>query len=157
MIHQWKMIFFLAAVLVTIADQLTKIWVQSYAEGYTIFRTEFFQFAHSRNTGAAFGLFQDHSFVLAIVALFAAFTILLFTLFFWHQLSIFGNTLGRTALGLMLGGTIGNLIDRLRFGSVTDFIDFRVWPSFNVADAAITVGAILFAYSLIFSTRAEKH
>jgi len=48
-------------------------------------------------------------------------------------------------LGLLLGGSLGNLLDRLRFGAVTDFIDFRVWPVFNVADAAITLGVILLA------------
>ncbi len=150
------MLFFLTTVLVAIADQLTKTWARSYAEGYPIFRTGFLQIVRSGNTGAAFGMFQDYSFVLTVVALFAVFFILLFALFFWHRFTIFNNRLGRTALGLVLGGTVGNLIDRLRFGYVTDFIDFRVWPSFNVADASITVGVILFVYSLIFLSRIER-
>jgi signal peptidase II len=56
----------------------------------------------------------------------------------------------RTSIGLILGGTIGNLIDRLRVGQVTDFIDFKVWPVFNVADASVTIGVILLAFCLIF-------
>jgi len=51
-------------------------------------------------------------------------------------------------LGLILGGAVGNLIDRLRFGGVVDFLDFRVWPVFNLADSCITVGAALLAVSL---------
>jgi len=65
--------------------------------------------------------------------------------------------LGRPVLGLVLGGAVGNLIDRLRFGYVTDFIDVGLWPAFNIADSAITIGVILLAYSLLRLTRAEKH
>jgi signal peptidase II len=56
---------------------------------------------------------------------------------------------GKIVLGLVLGGTIGNLIDRLHFGYVTDFIDFSFWPTFNIADSAVTIGAVIFAYRLI--------
>ncbi|MBA7678182.1 Lipoprotein signal peptidase [subsurface metagenome] len=55
---------------------------------------------------------------------------------------------GKSALGLVLGGTVGNIIDRLRFGYVTDFIDFGFWPAFNVADSSVVIGVIIFAYSL---------
>jgi len=56
----------------------------------------------------------------------------------------------------MLGGTVGNLIDRLRFGGVTDFIGIGIWPAFNIADSAIVVGAIILAYSLLRLARGEK-
>ena len=62
----------------------------------------------------------------------------------------------RGAAGLVLGGTIGNLIDRLRFGYITDFIDAGFWPAFNLADSAIVVGACMFAYSLLFLTRGQR-
>lgn len=150
------MIFFLTAVLVVIADQLTKAWVRSYAEGYTILHTGLFQLVHSRNTGAAFGVLQDYSFILTVVTFFVICFILVLVIFFWRRLNIFGNLLSRTSLGLYLGGAVGNLTDRLRLGSVTDFIDFRVWPSFNVADASMTVGVILFVYSLLSQARAEN-
>ena len=54
------------------------------------------------------------------------------------------------ALSMILSGAVGNLIDRLRLGAVIDFLDFRVWPVFNIADSAITIGAILLAYTIIF-------
>lgn len=54
----------------------------------------------------------------------------------------------KAALGLVLGGAAGNLLDRLRFGGVIDFLDFRVWPVFNLADSCITVGAVLMAWDL---------
>ena len=60
------------------------------------------------------------------------------------------------ALGLVLGGTAGNLIDRLRFGYVTDFIDVGIWPTFNIADSAVVVGVIIFVYSLRPLVKAEK-
>lgn len=150
------MVFSLTAALVAITDQLTKAWVRSYAEGYSFFSTGLFQLIHSRNTGAAFGVFQGYSFVLTVVSLIVIFSILLLVLFFWRRWYIFDNLLARAALGLYFGGAIGNLIDRLRFGSVTDFIDFHFWPVFNVADASMTVGVILFLYSLLFLSRAEK-
>lgn len=149
-------VFLLAAVIVVIADQISKTWARSYAEGQTFFRGGFFQFVHGRNTGAAFGLFQDYSLVLTIAAILAIIAILMLGLFFWNRWGAATGEVGRVALGLVLGGTTGNLIDRLRFGSVTDFIDFRFWPSFNVADSAITVGVILFIYSALFLGNAEQ-
>jgi signal peptidase II len=149
-------VFFLTAALVAIADQLTKTWVRSYDEGYTIFRTGLFQIIHIRNTGAAFGMFQSYSLILTVVTLFVMFAILATVLFFWRRVNIFGNLLARTAVGLYFGGAIGNLIDRLRYGYVTDFMDFRIWPVFNVADAAMTVGVVLFIYSILFLSKAEK-
>jgi len=62
-----------------------------------------------------------------------------------------------SAIGLVLGGTIGNLIDRLHLGYVTDFIDFKVWPVFNVADMSTTIGVIIIAYCLIFLAQSTKH
>ena len=59
----------------------------------------------------------------------------------------------RFSLGLILGGACGNLIDRFRWGSVIDFLDFRVWPVFNVADSAITIGGILICYKMLFSKK----
>ena len=63
---------------------------------------------------------------------------------------------GKSVLGLLLGGTVGNLVDRVRFGYVTDFIDFKIWPTFNVADSAVTVGVIIFAYFILCFTRSAK-
>ena len=117
----------------------------------------FFRITHVHNTGAAFGLFQGHSFTLTIVASAGIAVILLCALFLYRRFPILDSMPSRLALGLILGGTIGNLIDRLRFGYVTDFIDIGIWPTFNIADSAITVGAILFAYSSLRSlSKGEK-
>ena len=151
------MVFSLAALLVVIADQLSKLWIRSnLAVGESLLELGFFRIRHIYNTGAAFGLFQDQSFLLAIIAVIGVIAILLIVIVFPRRLPFLNGGLGKIALGLILGGTVGNLIDRLRFGRITDFIDFSVWPLFNVADSAITVGVILLAYSLIFLTRARQ-
>jgi signal peptidase II len=62
----------------------------------------------------------------------------------------------RTGFGLILGGTVGNLIDRLRFGHVTDFLDFKVWPTFNVADSCISIGVVVLIFCIIFLTRPSE-
>ena len=155
---KWRnVVFLLIALLIVAADQLSKIWIRSYPEGQAIFETGFFRIIHTHNTGAAFGLFQGHSFALTVVALVTIAVILLYALFIYRRFPILDNRLGKSALGLVLGGAVGNLIDRLRFGYVTDFIDFGVWPAFNIADSAVTVGVIMLAYSLLPLARAEKH
>ncbi len=151
----WNAVFFLTALLVVVADQLSKIWIRSHPEEQLIFKAGFFRIIHSQNTGAAFGLFQGQSFPLTVFAFIGIAAILLFTLLFYHRFPLLDSKLGKPALGLILGGTIGNLIDRLRLGYVTDFIDIGIWPSFNIADSAITVGAIWFAYSLLFPARTK--
>ena len=67
------------------------------------------------------------------------------------------SAIEKIAYGLILGGAIGNLIDRFRFGWVVDFLDFRIWPVFNVADSGITIGVILFAWIIIFGHDKEKN
>jgi len=155
---KWRSaVFLLTALLIVAADQLSKMWVQAYPEGQSLFEAGFFRITHIHNTGAAFGLFQGHSFALTIVGLVAIAVILLYTLFLYRRFPILDNKLGKSAVGLVVGGTVGNLIDRLQFGYVTDFIDFGFWPAFNIADSAIVVGAIILAYSLLPLARTEKH
>ncbi|MBI2146198.1 signal peptidase II [Candidatus Woesearchaeota archaeon] len=89
-----------------------------------------------QNTGAGFGILKGYTVLLTIISLVVAMAIILnvrkIPLEWWTQ----------ACWGLFLGGVIGNLIDRAVRGSVIDFIDFRIWPAFNVADAAITVAAV---------------
>lgn len=98
-----------------------------------------FHFTLVHNTGIAFGLFRDNGFVFLIIPLIAV-VLLAYNLYYYHKvgeldrLYVFG-------FSLILGGAIGNLTDRIMLGHVIDFIDLRVWPVFNVADSAITVGA----------------
>jgi signal peptidase II len=156
---KWRnVVFFLTALGVVAADQLSKIWIRSnLAVGQSLPETGFFRLTRVHNTGAVFGLFRDQSFTLTIVALVSIVVILLYALFIYRRLPILDNKLGRLALGLILGGAVGNLIDRLCLGYVTDFIDVGVWPAFNVADSAVTVGIIIIAYTLLFLTRTERH
>lgn len=100
------------------------------------------------NTGAAFSLFRGQVAALIVVSGLVAGWI------GWELLRHPRHTgLPLNSLGLILGGAIGNLIDRLRFGYVEDFIDLRVWPVFNVADSAITVGVTLLIWKSLFAAR----
>jgi signal peptidase II len=132
---------------VVLADQLSKSWaVNRLASGpiHVLWRLDL---ALSFNTGSAFSLFQgDTAFIVTVaVGLVAVLLIMV-----WRS-----QTLGRAAiLGLILGGALGNLSDRLfrgDHGAVVDFVAFHFWPTFNVADACITVGCILLAVSLLRS------
>ena len=157
---KWRNVsFFLPALLVVTADQLSKIWIRSYPEEQVIFKAGFFQIIHTHNTGAAFGLFQGQSFALTIVGLVSVTALLAYALFFYRHFPLLNNRLSNLALGLILGGTLGNLIDRLNpnLGGVTDFISIGIWPTFNIADSAIVVGTIIFAYTLLRLAQTEKH
>ncbi len=157
---RWNVVFSLAALLVVVADQLSKLWIRSnLAVGQSSFELGFLQIIRvPPNTGAAFGLFQGQSFALTIVSLVAIVAILCYALFIYRRFPLLDNMLNRIAIGLILGGTAGNLIDRVRFGGVTDFIGVGSWwPTFNIADSAVTVGVIIFAYSLLRSAWPETH
>jgi len=155
---KWRnVVFFLIALLLVAADQISKTWIRSYPEEQSIFEIGFLRLTHIHNTGAAFGLFPGQSFALTIVALVGVAVLLVYALFIYRRFPFSDNMLGKSALGLVLGGTVGNLIDRLRFGYVIDFISIGIWPTFNIADSAVTVGVIVFACSLVRLARAEKH
>jgi signal peptidase II len=147
-------LFLIIAAFVVALDQLSKHWVRSYLDLYeTIPLVGCLSLTNVRNTGSAFGLFANQAFLLTLVAIVALVTILLF----YRYLSRI-SLLSSFALGLVFGGAVGNLIDRLRFGYVTDFIDVRLWrdfhwPAFNVADSAITVGAVVLAVFIFRALR----
>jgi len=155
---RWQnVVFSLTGLLIVVADQFSKAWIRAnLPEGRSLFETGFLRITHVHNTGAAFGLFPDQSFALIIVALIGITAILAYVLVIYRYFPLPDGMLGKLALGLVFGGTLGNLIDRLRFGYVIDFIDFGFWPAFNIADSAVTVGVIIFAYSLLRLARAEK-
>ncbi len=100
------------------------------------------------NTGAAFGLLPDQGTLLAIVAIVVVVAILLYERHIPR-----GQPWLRIALGMQLGGAAGNLLDRLHYGHVIDFIDFKVWPIFNLADSAVVVGVCILA---LYFWRSEK-
>lgn len=99
---------------------------------------------HVINPGAAFGLFPDQGSLFAVIAVIVVIAILLYYRYLPSH-----NWLIRLSLGLQLGGALGNLADRLQYGYVVDFIDFKIWPVFNLADMAIVSGVGILAYFLM--------
>lgn len=96
------------------------------------------------NTGAAFGLFPDHGVIFMVIAV-----VVIAAIIFYYRYLPGDQWLVQISLGLQLGGALGNLVDRLRYGHVIDFIDFKVWPVFNVADSSVFVGAVILAFYLL--------
>jgi len=153
----WNAVFFLVATLVVVGDQLSKSWIRSnLAIGQSLPQGGFFFLTHIHNTGAVFGLFRDHSFTLTIVGFVGIAILFVYAFYVCRRFPLLNNGLSKAALGSILGGTIGNLIDRLRFGYITDFIGVGIWPPFNVADSSITVGVVVFAGSLIYLVFSQR-
>ena len=121
-------------------DQLTKAFVQAawvLGERHP-FLPPVVSFTYVQNTGAAFGLFKGQQWLFVPVSV----VVIGWLLREW-RLAPVREPVTRWAEALILGGTVGNLMDRLRFGYVVDFLDLRVWPVFNVGDSAITIGVAL--------------
>jgi signal peptidase II len=151
---QWpRLLLLLVAATVIVGDQLSKLLVEQQLPlnaSWAPFPdyAHLFRITHVSNTGAALGLFPGGSLLFAVVA--AAVALLI--LYYNFRLPA-GHHLLRPALGLQLGGALGNLIDRLRIGHVTDFLDFGPWPVFNFADAAIVAGVVLLGLMLLRDER----
>ena len=150
-------LFLLIAAVVAAIDQATKLWIRSHLPlGESLPEVGFVRLIHVQNTGSAFGLFANQAFLLALIAVVGLVVILLFYRYLSEH-----SVLAVLSLGLVFGGAVGNLIDRIRFGYVTDFVDVRLWygyhwPAFNVADSAITVGTIALACFVFGALRKEN-
>lgn len=137
--------------LIVLLDQWSKWLVeQKISFGQTVEVVPgLFNLIRVENTGMAFGLFPSHGALWGTVALGALGTLALVLVSFYFLSTPTSNTLLLTALALVLGGAVGNLIDRALLGAVTDFFDAyygsRHFPTFNVADSAISVGIVLLA------------
>lgn len=146
----------LVAGLTVAADQVSKYLVVSRLDVYESWApvpglAEWFDIHLVTNTGAAFGLFQNGSLLLALVAVAVSGVIVMY----YHNLPG-GQWLVRLSLGLQLGGALGNLIDRVRMGHVVDFIDVRLIPVFNLADSAIVCGVGLLVLLLLREDRSGR-
>ena len=142
-------VFLTCAAVVVALDQATKQVISarfSPGESNSVLG-DFIRLTLVHNTGAAFGLFPGSRVPFIIVSVLAIAVVL--HLFFRET---YRSVLNRVLLGCILGGAIGNLIDRVRLGWVVDFIDVGIgttrWPVFNVADSAVTIGVILLAWNL---------
>lgn len=133
--------FFIAIVIIVILDQLTKYLVKDQ-----IVNINFIQ-----NTGSFFGIMKGSSvfliwFSLVVIGIF----------FYFYDKIQKSELIVKLCSGLIVGGAIGNLIDRIRYGSVTDFINLGWWPSFNIADSAICVGVTLLIIYFLFENKFKK-
>jgi signal peptidase II len=148
---QWLVLLVVAAAAV-VADQLTKQVVgRTLALGESVDIIGPLEIHHVQNSGIAFGLFGSRTSIVIAVTTIAVCAMLLF-----FARSGRRHPVLPVALGLVLGGSIANLIDRIRLGHVTDFLDFVAWPAFNLADTFIVVGvAILFA-TLVVGDRSHR-
>jgi len=140
------MIFIIAAGVILL-DQATKFLAVSFLQLNTPVPLikNFLNLTLVRNRGAAFGLFQDQLLLFVLISLFAIGLIL------YNLKNKTNSVIFKLSLSLILGGAVGNLIDRLRFGFVIDFLDLRVWPVFNIADSVITLAALALSWELIFN------
>lgn len=143
------------AMVIIILDQISK-WsiIRFLGEHESVKVTGFFNLVHVRNRGMAFGLMNRSDFDAGFYLLTVATVVAIVLLLVWFFKLKKEDSRLAFGLSLILGGAVGNLIDRLRFREVIDFLDFRLgayhWPSFNVADSAITVGTFWVAIILIF-------
>jgi signal peptidase II len=149
--------FPVTAAVVVVLDQFTKFLVKNLIPLYGAWpSTGFFQITHGDNTGAAFGMFQNSRLVLSIISCIGVVVVLYIALWLSKRFVFLTWKTTMLALGLILGGTIGNLIDRAFIGHVTDFIKVGPWPDFNVADSSLVVGGILLAFNLIRASGTER-
>src|SRR6185437_10475936 len=141
LVPRWRhdLIFFFVAALVIFLDQLTKWLVRSHLGLYEAWPSagSTISIVHVVNSGAAFGILQGQTPFLIVTSLRGLGAILLY--YFYPPMD---HGIIRLALGMQLGGAIGNLIDRVRVGEVTDFIHVGSFPTFNIADSSITISII---------------
>lgn len=143
------------ALLVLVLDQASKVMVRQFllSTGTTSVPLvgDWVKLTYVENRGAAFGLLQDQSVFFIIVGIMVVAGILIGQRFVpAHQTAL------AVCLGMQLGGALGNMLDRLRFGHVFDFVDLTFWPVFNIADSAIVVGVAILAYHLLASPSDQR-
>jgi signal peptidase II len=133
----------LVAVAVVVADQASKAIVRASLDPFEDVKViPGLHLVRSQNSGVAFSVFSGGGPVVVIVAVLALGALLAFFVTHLHRRLVWLPT------GLLLGGAAGNLIDRIRLGGVTDFIKLPHWPTFNLADACITVGVLILVWVL---------
>ncbi|MDK2794356.1 MAG: signal peptidase [Caldanaerobacter sp.] len=132
---------------VVFLDQFTKYLAAKYlmpVGSYPVIK-HFFHLTYVENRGAAFGMLQNKTLFFIVI------TVVVGIVLIYSMIKLPENSLYNYTLAMILGGAIGNLIDRVRLGYVVDFIDFKFFPAvFNIADSFIVVGAIILGYLMIF-------
>ncbi len=152
-------IFILGAAVVISLDQITKNAISSrflMHEAYAVING-FFNLVYVMNPGAAFGFLASASAIFRYIFFIGITFVAILLIIYYLVKSQPGNIVTVLSLTLIFAGAVGNLIDRIRFGAVVDFLDVYIgtwhWPAFNVADSAITVGAILMIWEMIINAQ----
>jgi signal peptidase II len=149
-------VFLGSAAVVLVADQLTKAWLTSFLAPGEAVRVvgDVIRLVHGQNAGGLFGLFQGQALPFAVAS------IVVVSLIIGYHARSGRNRYLSVTLGLLLGGALGNLLDRLRLGYVVDFVDAGVgsarWYTFNVADAAISIAILLLLAASIWPAVAHR-
>jgi signal peptidase II len=154
-------IFILGVVVVVILDQITKSAIVTrffIHESYPIV-DGFFNLVYVMNPGAAFGFLANTSETFRYVFFIGITTLVILLIIYYLLKSKSSNILTVISLTLIFAGAVGNLIDRVRFGAVVDFLDFYIhtwhWPAFNIADSSISLGAVLMIWGMIVQRKEE--
>jgi len=151
-----------SALSIVVLDQISKYIVLKSIEIHSSIPmvSGFFNLVHTRNRGMAFGMFNRPGNELGYYLLLSATFVAVILLLFWFSRLKHEERILAPGLSLILGGAIGNLIDRIRLREVIDFLDFYIgpyhWPAFNVADSAITVGTFWVVLNLLFLVPKES-
>ena len=133
------LIIFSTALIIIIIDQISKFLIKtnlSLNQNIPIIKN-IFHLTYIHNFGAGFGILQQQQFILIFISI-----VVIGIIFYYFDKIKEKEIFLQVIVGFILGGTIGNLISRISYGFVTDFIDFRVWPAFNFADSFVTIGVI---------------
>ena len=151
-----RMLTYIVASTILLADLATKLIIESklvIGESYVPFESieAFFKITYVSNTGAAFGIFPGASRVIMVIAVIVSMVIVVY-----NQKLPANHSLFRVALGLQLGGALGNFLSRVRVGHVTDFLDFGPWPVSNIADISIVLGVVLLGFLMIFEKEEDS-
>ncbi len=139
--------FFLLMLLILSVDQISKyIAVDRLSDASVTIINGVFDLTYVQNTGGAFGLLRDEKWFFLI-----GIPIILIAVSVYMLKNARKSTMVAVSTALIMGGAVGNYIDRLRLGYVIDFLDFKVWPVFNFADTSIVIGTLLLGFYLLFS------
>lgn len=139
----------LLVLFIILFDQLIKYLVSSnmfLGQSIPII-PQIFHLTYILNPGAAFGILENQRYLFIIIA-----TILIIAVIYFYKKIIQLSKFFQIGIALLFSGAIGNMIDRITIGKVIDYMDFRIWPVFNLADVAIVFGCIIIAFNLLFKT-----
>lgn len=145
--------FILVSIFTILLDQISKYVIDRSLNLYETIPIiqNFLHITYVKNTGAAFSILQGKTLFFSVISIF----IIGFIIYIVFKTPVTKRS-HRLVFSMIVGGAIGNLIDRMRFGYVIDFIDFRIWPVFNIADCAIVIGVFFLAYIIAFDPEIDK-